>query len=558
MNRSLILLTLYLTALGSVSAQESVKQISQVEPFRIEKGVSFSASSPAASVYLTERRGTISDDVAEAIAIIKKSYAGGSKSATPGLVHDAIDGMLQSLDPHSAYFDTGEYADLLDEENSEYYGIGATIANFKKDGRVETYVLAVSPGSAAARAGIKFGDRIEEVNGRDVSEVSSDAVRDKVRGPAGSQVKIVIERAATGKLERITLTRGRVPYATVPDAYVVRPGVGYIDLTEGFNFTTSNEFGRALTELHKNGIESLVVDLRGNPGGVLDQAVKVAEKFLPAGDVIVTQKGRSRADNRIWRSANSSPEKSAVVLLVDGESASASEVLSGALQDHDRALIVGEKTFGKGLVQSVMDLPAGAGLTLTTARYYTPSGRSIQRDYSDGSLYAYYNRRTSVEGTKQPEAETDSHRKVYGGDGITPDEIVRAAVYSREQSSLLDPTFFFAREIISGPIKGFSDAFVKANSGSAMDLQKRLPEEFESFLSQTRGWELNKDIAARESAFINSRVSYYLALAAGGSPAARRTDLKNDPALAKAIDLLPRAAELAKSARRTQRATTQK
>jgi carboxyl-terminal processing protease len=556
MKRSLILLATIALPAGAAIAQtvDAVKQIPQIEPFRIEKGVSFSASAPVAPVAVPQRRSSISDDLSEAIAVIKRSYAGGGKTTDPALVHSAIDGMLQTLDPHSAYFDAAEYAELLDEENSEYYGIGATIANFRKDGKVETYVLAVAPGSAAARAGLKFGDRIEEVDGEDVSEASSDVVRDKVRGPAGSQVKVVVERVATGKLEKITLTRGRVPYLTVPDAYMVRPGVGYIDLTEGFNFTTSAEFGRALAELRKQGTESLVVDLRGNPGGVLDQAVKVAEKFLPAGDVIVTQKGRSRADNRVWRSANASPEKAPLVLLVDEDSASASEVLAGAMQDHDRALVVGESTFGKGLVQSVMDLPAGAGLTLTTARYFTPSGRSIQRDYSDGSLYAYFNERRQVENAKRPEAQTDSKRKVYGGDGITPDEVVHSPRYSRRQSELLDPTFFFAREVANGRLRIQT---ASASAGSAAE-EKRIAADFETFLKADPSWGMGPDSVGPESRFIASRVGYYLALAKAGNAAANREDLKNDPALARAIELLPRAADLAKAARRVQRASSAK
>jgi carboxyl-terminal processing protease len=304
-------------------------------------------------------------------------------------------------------------------------------------------------------------------------------------------------------------------------------------------------------------MESLIVDVRGNPGGVLDQAVKIAEKFLPAGDVIVTQKGRSRADNRVWRSANANPEKAAVVLLVDRDSASASEVVAGALQDHDRAMIVGEKTFGKGLVQSVMDLPAGAGLTLTTARYFTPSGRSIQRDYSDGSLYAYFNRQAGGDPSKFKAAETDSRRKVYGGDGITPDEVVGGQLYTRDQSDLLDPTFFFVREALYGQHKSINGTTVGPVSDS-VGQGKRLSAEFAVYFKQRGGWELNSESLDRESDFIAARINYYLALARSGSGQARREDLKHDPAIARAIDLLPRAAELARAARRTVRAANQK
>jgi carboxyl-terminal processing protease len=240
--------------------------------------------------------------------------------------------------------------------------------------------------------------------------------------------------------------------------------------------------------------------------------------------------------------------------LVDEDSASASEVLAGAMQDHDRALVVGESTFGKGLVQSVMDLPAGAGLTLTTARYFTPSGRSIQRDYSDGSLYAYFNERRQVENAKRPEAQTDSKRKVYGGDGITPDEVAHSPRYSRRQSELLDPTFFFAREVANGRLRLQT---ASASAGSPAE-EKRIAADFETFLKADPSWGMAPDSVGPESRFIASRVGYYLALAKAGNAAANREDLKNDPALTRAIELLPRAADLAKAARRVQRASMTK
>jgi carboxyl-terminal processing protease len=260
-------------------------------------------------------------------------------------------------------------------------------------------------------------------------------------------VRLTIERADTKRIETVELKRSRVPQPSLPDAYLLRAGVGYIDLTEGFNYTTAEELKAALKELHAQGMKSLILDLRGNPGGILDQAVKVTEKFLPAGSQIVTQRGRFRIDNRTWNSADKNAETMPLVVLVNEQSASASEIVAGALQDYDRAIIVGEKTFGKGLVQSVINLPYGSGLTLTTARYFTPSGRSIQRDYENSGLYEYFNHKTSLseQEKNKPLARTVTGRKVFGGDGILPDETVKTAKLTATEISLLDPIFFLQR-----------------------------------------------------------------------------------------------------------------
>ena len=214
-------------------------------------------------------------------------------------------------------------------------------------------------------------------------------------------VRMTVERVASGRLETIEMKRDRVFQPTLPNYFIVRDGIAYIDLSEGFSHTTSAEFAAALKELHRRGMTSLILDLRNNSGGILDQAIKVAEEFLPAGSAIISQRGRSIIDNREWRSANRNPEKLPMVVLVNDQTASASEVVAGALQDNDRALILGQNTFGKGLVQNVVGLPMGSGLTLTTARYFTPSGRSIQRTYTGTGMYDYFNHRTSG-GTPTP------------------------------------------------------------------------------------------------------------------------------------------------------------
>jgi carboxyl-terminal processing protease len=409
---------------------KAVSQLPEIEPFSISRGKSFSAS-PAHSKNVSGAKTQIgateiTDDFAEALEIIRNNHIGGKTIDNNDLTKQSVAGMLRSLDPHSNYFDRAEYEELLTDQKSEYFGIGATIVNYEKNRQTETYVVSTFPDSTAERARLRFGDKILAVDGKSVSGLDSAVVRDKVRGKIGSIVRLTIERADNKRIDTIEIKRNRVPQPSLPDAYLLRAGVGYADLTQGFNYTTAEELNAAMKELHAQGMKSLILDLRGNSGGILDQAVKVAEKFLPAGSQIVSQRGRFRIDNRQWNSANKNPETMPLVLLVDENSASASEIVAGALQDFDRAMIVGEKTFGKGLVQSVINLPYGSGLTLTTARYYTPSGRSIQRDYENSGNYDYFNHKvilTAQEKNKTP-SRTVTGRKVFGGDGILPDETV--------------------------------------------------------------------------------------------------------------------------------------
>ena len=260
--------------------------------------------------------------------------------------------MLRSLDPHSNFYDAKEFEEQRADWRSEYYGIGATIGDRKVGERTDTYILATFDNTPAHKAGLRFGDRIAEVDGQSMQGKNSGEVRDRLRGPRGSSVKVTVEKAASGTKETVEITRDAVSQPTVPDFYMIRPGVGYIDMQRGFNYTTADEFVEALERLKAKGMTSLVLDLRNNGGGILDQAVKVAEQFLSDGQLILTQKGRSRrgGGEREYKSENPNPDTSPVVVLVNRGTASASEIVAGALQDHDRGLIIGETTFGKGLV----------------------------------------------------------------------------------------------------------------------------------------------------------------------------------------------------------------
>jgi len=329
----------------------------------------------------------IERDYNEAVSTITTNYSGeiDHEKATQA----AIQGMLSTLDPHSAYFPYNEFKKLKEDQDSRFYGIGVTIVQHR-DG---VYVQSAVEGTPAAKLGLKYGDRILEVDGKDAREWSSDQVSKNVRGALGEPVTLKVERAGSEAPLYFTLVRDAVPLLTIRNAYMIRPGTGYIGLTGGFQRSSDEELSAAMKRLEGQGMRQLVLDLRGNPGGLLDQAIEVASEFLPRGQVVVSVKGRTEYPQPyVYKSSGSEPTTLPLVLLINRNTASASEIVAGAIQDHGRGLIVGETSFGKGLVQRIFQLPYNTGLTLTTARYYTPYGRSLQRDYSSGSLYDYYTR----------------------------------------------------------------------------------------------------------------------------------------------------------------------
>ena len=261
---------------------QSVKKLPEAEPFRISGGSSFSASrvSPAnySGQYPNAPAG-IAADVSEALKIIRNNHVAGDKLDYAEVINSSITAMLRTLDPHSNYFDAAEYGEMLTDQRSEYSGIGATIANYRRGGIDETFVIATFPDAPATRAGLRFGDKITAVENKPVAGKTSAEVRDLVRGRRGSIARLTVERAANGKKETIAIKRDRVPSPTIPDAYLLTGNVGYVDLTGGFNYTTGDELNAALDDLREQGMTSLILDLRGNPGGILQEAVKGRRKI---------------------------------------------------------------------------------------------------------------------------------------------------------------------------------------------------------------------------------------------------------------------------------------
>src|SRR2546421_6252213 len=327
----------------------------------------------------------IEADYSEAISTITEQYAGDVdyEKATQA----AIQGMLFTLDPHSVYFPSVEFKKLKEDQSSSFYGIGVQILRHD-DG---VYVQSVVDGTPASRAGLRFGDRILEVDGKKATDWTSEEVSKNVRGDRLKPVQLKVERYGEEVATDVKIIRDAVPLPSIRNAFMITPGTGYIGLVGGFQHTSDDELREAIATLKKDGMRQLVLDLRNNPGGLLDQAIDVASEFLPRDNAIVSVKGRSEYhEPAVYKSNGSDPEDVPLVVLINRNTASASEIVAGAIQDHGRGLVVGETSFGKGLVQHVFQLPYGTGLTLTTARYYTPYGRSLQRDYSSGSLYDYY------------------------------------------------------------------------------------------------------------------------------------------------------------------------
>ena len=499
-------------------------------------------------------------DFDEALKMIQEQYVDGKKLNYNDVYKSSIIGMLRSLDPHSNYYDREEFDELKTDQRSEYFGIGASIQTYVRGDQADTYITATFDGSPASRAGLRYGDRIVEVDGVKMTGKPSLEVRDKIRGPRGSTVRLTLERAANLKLEKVDIVRDAVPQPSIPDAYMLKPGVGYIDMTRGFNYTTTDELLEALEILHAKGMNSLVLDLRNNPGGFLDQAIHVAEVFLRSGQLILTQKGRNGFRDNTYESRNNAPDMTPLVILINDNTASASEIVAGAMQDHDRAVIVGQTSFGKGLVQSIIPLEYGAGLTLTSAKYFTPSGRLIQRDYSNGGFYDYYTHGVGVgrDPNKEPakpngpEVKTDTGRAVYGGGGITPDESVNPRTINFSQRRLLSPTFAFTREFVNGRIRGFESSKLAGPIKFRYDLQ---PEDFKvteamfrafrDYVAADPSFKVTTAMVDRNRAFLENEIRFNLVTAAHGRVIGDRVFITSaDPQVAKAVDVLPKARDL--------------
>jgi carboxyl-terminal processing protease len=506
----------------------------------------------------------IKSDLAEALSVIQSNHIDGRKLNYNDVFKSSISGMLSVLDPHSTYFDPVEYASFRTEQRSEYMGIGATIEDLREGKDVNTYIRATFPDSPAWRGGLRFGDRILAVDGNSMAGKTYPEVRKFLLGPRGTTVKVTVEHPATKQSETVNIIRDAVSLPSIAQAYMLRPGVGYVAMTGGFNLTTDDEFQQALRELHDRGMNMLVLDLRGNRGGLLIQAVRVANTFLQRGQMIVSQKGRFRDSSQSYAAVNENPDNVAVVVLVNGETASAAEIVAGALQDHDRALIIGETTFGKGLVQFPFQLDYDSALLLTIAKYFTPSGRLIQRDYSNGGNYSYYfpgglaaDKNNQPNPQTGPESHTDTGRAVYGGGGIAPDEVVKPGFTTAAERHLRDITFAFALELTAGRVPGFESYKVQRAIEFEHDLVNEdypvtdaLLNALKKFATDKPVFKVTPDQIDKSRTYAERQLRYNVLSAAYGYRIATQVFNDADPQIGRAVDAMPRARELALAASR--------
>jgi carboxyl-terminal processing protease len=520
----------------------------------------------------------IKKDYNEAIATITSNYSGDidHEKATQA----AIQGMLSTLDPHSAYFPYSEFKKLKEDQDSRFYGIGVTIVQHR-DG---VYVQSVVDGTPAAKHGLKYGDRILEVDGKNARDWTSEQVSKNVRGGLGEPVTLKVERVGSEPPLYFTLVRDAVPLPTIRNSYMIRPGTGYIGLTGGFQRSSDEELAKAMKRLQEQGMRQLILDLRGNPGGLLDQAIDVASEFLPRDAIVVSVKGRTEYSEPItYKSTGSEPTTVPLVVLINHNSASASEIVAGAIQDHGRGLIVGETSFGKGLVQRIFQLPFNTGLTLTTARYYTPYGRSLQRDYSSGSLYDYYTRHEPTD-TQTPPAgangprnieaplslasptphphtgpavQTAAGRVFYGGGGITPDIEVKEPTNTPVRAHIFEAAFYFTRQLAAGVVPGLESyriekvQYGKSAKPTDFPITDRVVEAFRNFVRTQPQFQVQSAQIDEELEFAKLRLRQEIITAAFSNDAGARVLLDSDAQVLRALEAFPDAKRLADSTRST-------
>ena len=453
----------------------------------------------------------------------------------------AIPGMLRMLDPHSNFFDARAWTANREEMRGKYYGVGMGVIP-RGD---HTVVMSSYVGTPAFRAGIRPGDVIVSIDDRSVEHMSTSEIADLLRGARGTNVKITISREGYGEPLVFNVTRDEIPHHAVDLAFEVKPGIGYIRLS-GFNEKTEGELGEAMKRLNASGLDGLVLDMRENRGGLLDEAIAVSDTLLDKNQLIVSHRGRTSAERRYYAVRGNRGNNMPLVILVNGNSASATEIVSGAVQDHDRGVIVGETTFGKGLVQTVQPLSENTGLALTIARYYTPSGRLIQRDYKSVSLYSYYEHKVPEHPTEV--MLTDSGRQVTGGGGITPDITVHQPELNRFQKALFRDDVFFPFESSVG---GFARHYLGTRPTITKDFEAN-----ETVLSEFRKFLANKNVRYTEPELAESldwvkrKIKQEVFVSLFGQQEGFKVQLEEDPQLRAAIDAIPQARALYANARK--------
>jgi carboxyl-terminal processing protease len=481
-------------------------------------------------------------------SVVEQNYAEPmTKDRINTAIYDgAIPDMLHVLDPHSNFYDPKAFAAMREEQSGKYYGVGMQIM------QQNDKIVVVNPfeGTPSYKAGIHPGDVILAVNGKPVNGVGPDGkalkkattldVANMLKGPKGTPVDITIGREGRPQPIIFHLMRAEIPRASVDLAYVIQPGIGYIHIKDFAEEETGHEVVAALDQMSP--IDGLIIDLRGNPGGLLSEAVSVSGDFLQKGQVIVSQRGRAFPPITYRDTHGDQGRKYPIVVLVNRGTASAAEIVSGALQDHDRALIAGETTFGKGLVQTVYPLSDSTALALTTYHYYTPSGRLIQRNYTGISMYDYFYNpadRPSSDANREVKM-TDSGRAVYGGGGITPDVKIETPKSNHFEDVLMEQFAFF---------NFASHYLVNHTVTKDFKVDDSVLHDFEAYLTSKQiPWTAADINGVRD--WIDMSIKSELFTSVFGQQEGLKVRAAWDPMIGKAITLIPQAETLQQTAQK--------
>jgi carboxyl-terminal processing protease len=462
------------------------------------------------------------------------------------LAQEAVKGILQTLDPHSYLLETDNFSRMAEEQRGKYFGVGMQIQ------KQEDRLVVVSPmeGTPSWRLGVQAADIITHIEGESTKPISAQDAVNKLRGPKGTKVKVTIAREGLEKPIELTIERAEIPLYSVPYGFLLPGDVGYV-LIRYFAEATANELKEKLADLTRQGMKSLILDLRGNAGGPLLQAIEVSDLFLKRNELVVSMKGRNRAFDREFDALRTDPyEKLPLIVLIDQGSASASEIVAGAVMDNDRGLIVGADSWGKGLVQQIFPLGPNVAVAITIAKYFTPSGRSIQRDYSRLDDYLL----DKVAEDKPREVRTTAKgRKVLGQGGITPDITVRFILqpytfelrsrgaffaYARKfvaHQTPLAKTFVFPGEA-PGETKG------KVILGKPFLAEARVLEDFRAFLAANKFDTDPKKFKEAESD-LKRELEREITASLWGQEEAWRAFERTDPQVLKALQLISEAAK---------------
>jgi carboxyl-terminal processing protease len=457
------------------------------------------------------------------------------------LYQKAIEGMLTELgDPHTVFMTADEYAQLHLQTSGEYGGLGIQIAPR------EGYVTAVSvlPGTPAERAGIRVGDQLLEIDGKDAKGWTDDFAVKALRGAIGTPIRLKVRRVGVDQPMSFTLTREEIHLRSVPYAYLAAPGVGYVDLTV-FSQTSTRELRAAIDSLRRAGARKLVLDLRGNPGGLLDQGVAVSDLFLRRGQAIVETRSRDPLESETYRASSDEAYDLPMVVLVDPYSASAAEIVAGALQDHDRALVVGATSYGKGSVQTPFRLSGGNFLKMTTGKWYTPVGRSIQKPFhaqedpeaDPDSVAADTTAGAAPDTARRRPYRTDGGRTVLGGGGIVPDVVIRDTLTTGERAFLAAASRKAA--VFTEVTARYAIEYERRTPGLTRDFQVT-PQMRAELLTRLRaaGVDISPALYAGAQRWVDLQLANQIAQSRFGRPAAAERMNRADRTVQEAVRLL--------------------